>query len=223
MHLIKEFANLILEAIRAQNVTGKDRPQWFPEGKFTLKNLAKVATMRGLTSLNAYVSSHLELLGSGSSRSAYIYSSNAVLKIAFTRRGVMQNEAEVNIYTDPLTKPVVSKIIDYDPSYRWLLVEPVRALRNNAEFFKLVGIGLQHFKGVAYWVDYEGGMPLNVAKKYDMLTDYGKELVEACAALRTNQGLILADLETLEHWGITSDNRLVILDYGWTDFVSSYG
>jgi len=92
-----------------------------------------------------YANEHLELLGVGSARSVFLLSSRYVLKMARGDRGfsfekgTAQNEAEVDVYTDPRTKPIVTKIYDFDPKkYTWVVSELVRPL-SHKEFVSTVG------------------------------------------------------------------------------------
>lgn len=52
--------------------------------------------------------------------------SKRVLKIALNKQGIAQNEAEINIFTNPITKPIVAKVYDYDPNFLWIISELVR-------------------------------------------------------------------------------------------------
>lgn len=91
-----------------------------------------------------YAESKLEKLGEGSSREVYLLSNRHVLKMAIPKertaaRGVAQNEAEVEAYTNPKMKPVLSKIYDADSRYLWIVSELVRPL-DYREFFETIGI-----------------------------------------------------------------------------------
>jgi hypothetical protein len=72
---------------------------------------------------------------------------------------------------------------------------------------------------VIEWLAEKEFMLAHIADVYDNMTDYGRELAEACLALKNRHGLIPADLAKLGHWGVTADGRLVLLDYGWTEKV----
>jgi len=83
-----------------------------------------------------YANKHLKQLGMGSSRTAFLTSNRFVLKLALPgpnlMKGVGQNEAELDLFTNPKMKPVVAKIFDYDDvnhRVQWLVVELVRPLK----------------------------------------------------------------------------------------------
>lgn len=68
-----------------------------------------------------YASLNLEELGKGSSRIVYLLSAKKVLKIALNVKGIAQNEAEIDIYTNPKTKAIIAKIFDYDVDYKYII------------------------------------------------------------------------------------------------------
>lgn len=77
-----------------------------------------------------YAEQRLKLLGEGSSRAVFLFSSGKVLKIAHGKRsaGKAQNESEVDVFTDPRSKPVVAKVFDYGKDFTWLISELVHEL-----------------------------------------------------------------------------------------------
>lgn len=77
-----------------------------------------------------YADERLEELGTGSSRKVFLLSSGKVLKIAYGKQnaGKAQNQEEVNVFTNPKSRPVVAKVFDYDPSFRWIISELVKPL-----------------------------------------------------------------------------------------------
>ena len=77
-----------------------------------------------------YLEKHLKFLGIGSARAAFQLDPKHVIKIANTiaydevsPKGTAQNEMEMDVFTDPTTKPVVTAIYDYDPEYIWIVSE----------------------------------------------------------------------------------------------------
>jgi hypothetical protein len=85
----------------------------------------------------SYADKYLKELGEGSSRVVFDLSPDKVLKITGyddnedagpDPRGIAQNKEEVNIYTNPKTKPVITRVFDFDPEYRWLISEKAHEL-----------------------------------------------------------------------------------------------
>jgi len=170
---------------------------------------------------HTYLRKFGRMLGTGSAREVYLIGSGTVLKWAKNEKGNSQNEAEVEIFTDPKMKPLVAKIYDFDvENYAWLVSELVRPIEKPEEFEKLTGI-----QDLSRWVAYVE----TLAKEPDKRQAYHQELIEdydeeygdlpltkyLVDALR-DTSLWSPDLTIIDHWGETADGRVVILDYGYT-------
>ena len=98
----------------------------------------------------SYAKSKLKVLGSGSSRIAFLLNNRTVLKMAppagryddqATQRGWAQNDAEVDAFTNPKMQPILAKLYDFDKvNYNWVIAELVRPL-SEKEFYRRIGIG----------------------------------------------------------------------------------
>lgn len=192
--ILKEYVRLVLEKIRTvkKNSAFGDR---FDIRKF--KSLDNIEFMK------AYADSFLQLLGEGSSRVAYTLSSNKVLKIATNKKGIDQNLAELDVFTNPATKPMVAKVQDYDPEYRWLVADSVRVFSNEAEFEKETGLDFKEFVEE---------VKISLIKKVNPKSDLAANTIKTIV----NSNLMLGDVARIEHWGKSSDGRVVLLDYGFT-------
>lgn len=104
-------------------------------------------SLQDLREIYRYASVRLEPLGAGSSRAAFLLSSGKVLKIAHGKEnaGKAQNQEEVNVFTNPLAKPVVAKVFDYDPNFRWIISELVKPLDNWSYVQKKFGVSYDQF------------------------------------------------------------------------------
>ena len=192
--ILKEYVRLVLEKIRTvkKNSPFGDR---FDVRKF--KSLDNIEFMK------AYANSFLQLLGEGSSRVAYALSSNKVLKIAINKKGIDQNLAELDVFTNPATKPMVAKVQDYDPEYRWLVADSVRIFSNEAEFEKETGLDFKEFTE-----EVKNALIKKVMPESDLAANTLKTII--------NSNLMLGDVARIDHWGKSSDGRVVLLDYGFT-------
>lgn len=192
--ILKEYVRLVLEKIRTvkKNSPFGDR---FDVRKF--KSLDNIEFMK------AYADSFLQLLGEGSSRVAYALSSNKVLKIAINKKGIDQNLAELDVFTNPATKPMVAKVQDYDPEYRWLVADSVRIFSNETEFEKETGLDFKEFVE-----EVKNSLIKKVMPESDLASSTVKTIV--------NSNLMLGDVARIDHWGKSSDGRVVLLDYGFT-------
>lgn len=93
-------------------------------GKFNMDVFKRIP---GFAKKADYAHKHLQVLGTGSSRTTVALSTNSVLKIAFNGKGLAQNEAEVGVWTNPKTKAIAAKIFDFDSEkYEWVVMEAVQ-------------------------------------------------------------------------------------------------
>ena len=211
-------------------------------------DLRKLKTLESYEEMEEYASSKLKFLGQGSSRTVFYLSNRYVLKVARNIKGYGQNKAEVDVYTNPKSKPIVAKIYDFDDKeYSWLVSEVVKGLRNPDEFKSLTDITWNVFiSHMRYKPDYINNIKASIEK--DILTrqtiidnkkrispDYNMEyyeeivddlinrlddlsnkfLLDTINLIASNE-LLPSDLNVLNHWGKTADNRIVLLDYGFT-------
>lgn len=206
LDLLREWISLALsERIRSRT--------------FDWERFKEIASGQSLRAMRRYADEHLERLGAGSSRAVYAFSPGRVLKIALERgRGPAQNKAEVDVYTNPATRPIVTAIYDEGANYRWIISDIVRPL---AMDYWSEEEGYDDFKSLSgiSWRDLWRGIRVT-----DQRPAYDEEearlaahpLVKAVASLMKANDLLKADLERMDHWGKTADGRLVILDYGYT-------
>jgi hypothetical protein len=192
--LIKEYVSLVLEKVR----TTKKGSSF--GNKFDIR---KFKSLKDIKEMNAYADSFLEKLGQGSSRAAYILSSSKVLKIAVNKKGVAQNKTEMDVFTNPQTKPMISKIVDYDPEYTWLLADSVREFKSERDFEVAAKIRFGDF------ID-------EVRSVKAGKSETNNQLVMNTVNTMNSTDLLIGDIAIVEHWGKSADGRVVLLDYGFT-------
>lgn len=190
--LLREYVDLIVEKIRSNKEAGQ---------KF---NMTRFKSLDNVHMLNVYASKFLSKLGQGSSRAAYQLTSRYVLKVAINEKGIAQNEAEEAVYTNPKTKPITSKVYASDDKNRWLVTDSVREFSDEKDFKNTAGIDWQTFIGQVK-AAYKG-------KQVNATND----LVKATIATVKENNLGIGDIQKIDHWGKTSDGRVVLLDYGYT-------
>ncbi len=184
-------------------------------------NMNEFKSLTSPSQMAEYATMRLRSIGSGSSRTAFEYSSGKVLKVASpfrgdvygtSKAGIAQNKAEVDAYTNPKIKPITTKIFDYDSNFNWIISELVRPV-SHFEFESYVGCPPMEAAELA----------INFNKSGRTNFDYHDEevnegFIEALASL-IKEGTHSADLEVISHWGKTSDGRIVVLDYGFNQEV----
>lgn len=199
---------VLSERIRnAKNASGR-RPN---TTKFNFSEFKKITD--GAERMQ-YANDRLEFLGEGSSRAVYVLTSKHVLKVANCTAGVAQNKAEVDVFTNPLTKGFVAAIYDFDPKYAWLSSELVVPFEHSEEIERLVpGV-----TDVGSWEDFVKHA-IDDGTNQGYIKQFAPDLVEmanALAELAETNNLMMGDLRKASSWGRGVDGRLVLLDYGYT-------
>jgi hypothetical protein len=69
----------------------------------------------------------------------YAISPKRVIKVALNKAGLAQNRTEVDVATDPKTRPVIANVFQADDDYKWIVSELVRPI-SVGEFKSLTGI-----------------------------------------------------------------------------------
>jgi len=228
-HLLSLIESLVEEELQTEALRGGFDLNYF-------KTLTHPDTMM------EYAHEHLKRLGQGSSRIVYALSSGKVLKIAYDMidAGIVQNETEVDVSTNPHTKPVVAKVFDADEGYCWIISELVKPLDGdksdvnsvtglpNATFAQLLKYtldsGLSFDEAVEHLQDSYGAYTGNswriMARK--ALESFNRPLCEKLITgireMQMSFGFDITDIiYRAEHFGKTADGRIVILDYGYND------
>jgi len=169
----------------------------------------------------AFLETNTEMLGQGSSRNVYLVDSSRALKVSRNTKGIAQNKAELEVYTDPKTNKLINKIYDYDPNNTWLLVELVRPIETYEEFNELTGID-DYVRSINFHLNLYPQQkfaqffsnPINQNTK-DRVAPFTKMAIMA----KKNADLYTPDVTIPSHWGKTADGRVVIYDYGATNEV----
>ena len=188
---------------------------------------------------NLILSKGGKLFGEGSSRKTFLLTSKKILKLAKSDRGIAQNEAEVQVAKKFPT--ITTKIYYAHPNNFYLISELVRQLSSKpnkaqAQFKDLTGLSLYTFfrllKTYSDWNESETGdlklTPTKFVKQLNQSFSRDKEELEKLSMSpfvrnilsAIDYGLHVEDLTTPEHWGVTTEGKIVLLDYGYTQEVS---
>jgi len=196
MGILEEYVQFVIEE--------RKRP-------FRLEHLKSLTSVKDVV---AYANNTLKKFDAGSSRKAYILNTRYVLKVAYNKKGIAQNEAEIDIFTNPATKQLTTKIANYSDDYSWLIAELVRPMDRGAEDVFESRFGTSLYSITLIVKGLMGG-----GKKEDY-TEYCNEecfsFAESLISLLKTTELVIDDLSREEQWGQTPDGRIVILDYGYT-------
>ena len=178
-------------------------------------------------------------LGGGSSRVAFVIPDQGretVLKIAKNRKGLAQNQAEVDILDDGYLGrlDIVIPLVDYDKTRRepvWIQTEKANKI-SNTKLAKLLHAGgrwpMTNFTYAVHAVLGTTGKWMSSLEdiKKDMLNtgsteqdiDIFLEYVNDVASLVSSSSLLIDDLGSARNWG-EYQGRPVIIDLGFTESV----
>jgi len=198
MDMLRTYVKLIVERVKS---TGNE--------PFSFQKFKKVEKFDPMLK---YADLHLDDIGEGSSRKVYVFTGNKVLKVATNPKGLAQNEQEVDVFTNPKTKPLIARIYDYDPEYAWIVSELTRPIDSEDEADDLVGGDFELFAEDAATGDFE-----EIDEFYD--DPKVKQLARAIHAVASSNNLKSGDIGKSDSWGKTPDGRLVLIDYGYSDSV----
>ena len=166
-----------------------------------------------------YANSHLQKLASGSGRTVYIIDETKVLKMAKNRKGVAQNEVEVDWGAQDMYGEIITKFYDHSDNFYW--VEMDRAERiSPKKFEQLVGVKFEDF---CDYLDSRANQPYQ--KKLDpelMAKIEETEFPNKVADFMLVFGKGVGDLKRINSYGkIRRDGveKIVIVDFGLTDQV----
>ena len=198
--LLREMIGLVLEKIRTEKGVSSKIGEKFSINKFKQIEEPNIALV--------YANHFLESIGEGSSRKTFLLSSKYALKIALNKAGVGQNEAEIDVFTNPKTKPIVSKIYSSGPNNSWLISDLVKPLTSEKEFESLTKISWRQFQEL-------------MRKAYDeqKIDPKSPEFVKNVLNFAFGNSMMMGDMAgdgKMDHWGKTPDGRVVLLDSGFT-------
>lgn len=157
-----------------------------------------------------YALKRLEKIGEGSSRIAFVLGQNKVLKVAKSNAGRAQNKVELDVYTNPKSRPIVAKITDYDPGFNWLISETAREA-NALDFDEILNLDEGDGDSFVHSLEY---LDADYVKRR-----FGQKALKLflnIGSLSHENKLLYGDIMKFSSWGVTADRRLVLLDYGFT-------
>lgn len=199
-------------------------------------NIREFKKLNDLENIHEYAQDRLQMIGEGSSRTAYILSSKYVLKLANLvdgrasggyeddygnwiedegfgcEKGLAQNEAEAKTYMEasPEVQKVLPRIYDYHKHDYWLLTELVKPLNSIDEWTEISEVSWSDFFTFTQKVNDR-----NVLREYYEDSPFLMALYD----LVKEHSISPEDLGFVEQWGYTADRRLVLLDTGATSEV----
>jgi len=199
-----------------ETLMGEDYPPSFNMGEF-----------KQLTSFDArtrYCATHLKRISSGTSRIVYKIDDEKVLKLAYNKKGLAQNETEIGYSKEEMLSDLVARVYAYDQNYKWSEMELARKV-NKPTFKNITGLDWDVFVRV---VDNYGKTYNNNSRKPHHETKEESEMVWennfAYDVLQYigNYSASSGDLCRLNSYGVVKRggiDAIVLIDYGLNDDV----
>ena len=166
-------------------------------------------------SVNKYNIS-MEIIGAGSSRTAYALEDWLCLKKATSQKGIAQTKQEVRNYGDGRWK-CFAKVFSYQTDFTSLVMERLKPV-NDDEFVRLVGTSQYRLRDVLKkecpaglaWQDFVKSLHCSDAQRLaiaDLFKFYELKFWR-------EDDLLLNDLARIQNWGVDEDSVVKLLDYG---------
>lgn len=182
-----------------------------------------VEEFKKLTSFNQriqYCEKNLTRISSGSSRVVYKIDETKVLKLAKNKKGIAQNEVEIDFSNDYMWDEIVAKIFNYDPDNLWLEMELARKLTTN-EFKSITGLTFEEYcAGLRYYESLQKPKRvINYSEPEGYDDMWENEFAYEILNIVGSYDIPVGDLCKTSTYGVVSrggGNAVVMIDYGLT-------
>jgi hypothetical protein len=170
-----------------------------------------------------YCEHHLKRISSGSSRIVYLIDDTKVLKLAKNKKGIAQNNVEIDFSEDYMWDGLIAEIFDHDPNGLWVEMELARKVSDKS-FREIIGVSFNDYcDAIRYHSNsLKPKKFFNEKEPENMSEMWENEYVYSIFDLISGYNLIIGDLCKLNTYGIISkdgDDKIVIIDYGLTNEV----
>jgi hypothetical protein len=218
-----EFENFISEKLRVDitNPLDENMDEAYP----TSFNMEEFKQIKSFNQRIQYAEQHLQRLSSGSSRIVYRIDDEKVLKLAKNKKGLAQNEAEVDYGTEIYLEGIVANIFEYDENGLWVEMELARKI-TAGDFKRISGFEFKDFAAALNNYHHER---TNFRNGYKMNVDpeivaqmWEDEFVYGIFQYLGNYDVPVGDLTRLSTYGIVKrdgQDTIVLIDYGLTEDV----
>jgi hypothetical protein len=139
-------------------------------------------------------------LGEGSTRRVFVLTPKLALKVAIDDDGRAQNKKEDAAYYKTHS-PIITKVFKNSHDYSWIVSELVRPVKSDQEFYDLTGLERSSNRFT---------LGLFAQKRELEKNDFLQELTKFCQKMKIAD----YDIDRIEQYGVTADQRIVLLDFG---------
>lgn len=163
-------------------------------------------------------------IGRGSSRMVYRVDETKVLKLVKNRKGVDQNEAEIDWYDDSYHDEILARVIDFDRvNGLWVEMELARRVKKS-DFKRLWGVDFYDLDTYLLVKEYENKGKISMSyiddETYDELNE--NDNVMMLVSFMYDSDSVAGDFGKTNSWGLVNrdgEEKLVLIDFGLTNNV----
>jgi len=206
---------LYIKILLREALVGEDYPSsWNIEEFKKLNSFAKRVE---------YCNTHLKRISSGSSRIVYMVDNEKVLKLAKNKKGLAQNEVEIEYSGYYDIKDIIAKVFESDENNLWVEMELANKVTPNI-FKSVVGVSFEDYvDGMRYHYDTNikpSRYPTRKPENMDELWE--NEFIYSMLDFMANYNIPVGDLARLSTYGLVKrdgQDTIVMIDYGLTNDV----
>jgi hypothetical protein len=186
---------------------------------FNFDEMLKINSYKGRID---YCKSRLKQIGRGSSRVAFQVDEKIVLKVALNKKGISQNEVEINSY-DNYYSNILAEVFEYSEDGIFLEMELARTPKPT-DFKRILGVDVKYFVGHLrneYLLNNRRKALFSIPKQQvDIINELEEfnDILSFCSDYNINP----SDFSRLGQWGIvqrSDGEHLVLIDYGFDENV----
>jgi hypothetical protein len=171
-----------------------------------------------------YCQDNLKRISSGSSRIVYLIDEEKVLKLAKNKKGIAQNEVEIDMSNDFTAPDILAKTFDYDEENSlWVEMELAKKVKAS-DFKRVVGYDFKDIIKAIHNYGVDTGNARGIKYKYDITPDLYNDMWENTFMYELfnyigNYGIPVGDLMRLSSYGLVKrdgNDAIAIIDFGLT-------
>ena len=211
MEILRKYIQKILK----ESLIGEDYPTQFDMNIFK--------SLKTFKERIEYCQNNLKRLNSGSSRIVYKIDDKKVLKLAKNKKGIAQNETEIDYSNYPDINFIFTKIFEYNQNNLWVEMELALPVKKDS-FKRITGYSFEEY--CAAINNYANASTTPNKRSYDMPIDksivehmWEDEFVYGMFQYIGNYDTPVGDLKRLSSYGIVNRNgadTIVLVDFGIT-------
>jgi hypothetical protein len=165
-----------------------------------------------------YAEKNLQRISSGSSRIVYKIDDTKVLKLAKNKRGIAQNEVEIDFSNDYMWDGLVAEIFNHNPLGLWVEMELATKLTPSI-FKQITGLDFKAYGESLRYYEQEqtsrGKIRMSKPESYDEMweNEFGSDIFN----LVGSYDIPVGDLTRLSTYGVVNRDgspKVVMIDYG---------